>query len=256
MTQQAIQSKGGVFTDASVSSLNTNLNELFGRLFAVGNVFYCDYANGSDTGNGSASKPFKTLAQAYNSTVSGKNDVVVIVGDGGTAASQRLTAAFTWSNSATHLIGICSPSLYSQRARIAPTTTGAAFTPLMTISGNGCIFANIQFWHGFATGTTSQIDLSITGSRNVFKNCHVAGMGDDESAQSAGSRSVKLATGGENLFEDCVIGVDTITRTVANASGEVARGTTRNVFRRCQFPLMPSTASQLGYNAAAASCMG
>lgn len=256
MAQQSLQLAGGALTDATLTAIASNFGEVYGRIMGVGKVLYCDYANGSDsTGDGSAAKPYQTLATAYAATTTGKNDIVVIVGDGGTAATQRQTAAFTWSNSATHCIGVSSPSLYSQRARIAPTTTATAYTPLMTISGNGCLFANIQFWHGFTTGTATEIDLSITGSRNVFKNCHIAGIGDTTAGNGAGSRCVKLATGGENLFEDCVIGVDTVLRSAANASVEFASGTTRNVFRRCHFPFQTDDATVLGFIGSAAACM-
>ncbi len=256
MTMRALQTLGGVLTDASLTALNGNFGELFGRLFGVGNVYYCDYANGNDsTGDGSAAKPYMTLAKAYAQTVSGHNDIVAIIGDGGTTASQRVTAAITWSNSATHLVGIAAPSLYSQRARIAPGTSATTYTPLMTLSGSGCIFANVQFWHGFATGTTSQIAINITGSRNVFRNCHIAGMGDDASAQNSGSRCIKFTAGSENYFKDCVIGVDTVTRTAANANLEFASGAARNVFDRCLFPMYATGGTALGIKTAAAASM-
>ncbi len=256
MSKQALQTIGGVFSDTSLAALNHNLDELFARLFGVGNVYYCDYLNGNDTsGDGSTSKPYKTLATAYGRTVSGKNDVVAIIGDGATTASQRVTAAVSWGNSATHLVGITAPSMYSPRARIAPTTTGTAYTPLITVSGSGCIFANVQFWHGFATGTTSQIAMNITGSRNVFHRCHVAGMGDAASAQNSGSRCIKFTAGSENLFDECVIGIDTVTRTAANANIEFASGATRNVFRDCHFPMYATGGTALGIITSAAAAM-
>ncbi len=255
MTIQPLQPLGGVFSDLSLSALNANLNELYGRVLGVGNVFICDYLNGSDaTGDGSAAKPFKTLAQAYNSTVSGHNDVVVIIGNGATTASQRLSAALSWSNNCTHLIGINPPNMHPW-ARIAPTSGATAFTPLMTIGGTGCMFANIEFWHGFATGTTSQILFNITGNRNFFKNCFIGGIGDAASAASAGSRCVKFTAGEENLFEDCAIGTDTVQRTAACATLEFASGAARNVFRRCVFPFWSSDGAALGYIGSAASSL-
>ncbi len=256
MSRKALQTLGGVLTDETLTNLNSNLVELYSKLFGAGDVFYADYVNGNDsTGDGSVDKPYQSIASAYTQCVSGHNDIVAVVGDGGTTGTQRRTAAFTWSKSATHMIGIASPVYYSQRARIAPTTAATAYTPFFTISGNGCIFANLQFFHGFTTGTTAQINLSITGSRNLFQNCHIAGMGDNASAQDAGSRSIKLATGGENVFRNCVIGLDTVTRTAANASVEFASGTARNVFENCLFPFETSAATPLGYIGSAAACM-
>lgn len=256
MTMQPLQTNGGVLTDKTLAALNANLGEIFGLLLGVGNIFYCDYAHGSDTtGDGSVSNPYKTLATAFGCCTSGNNDIVVIIGDGGTTATQRVTAAITWNKSATHLVGICSPSLFGQRARIAPTTTGTAYTPLITVSGSGCIFSNVQFWHGFATGTTSQIAMNITGSRNVFSRCHIAGMADDASAQNANSRCIKFTAGSENVFEDCVIGVDTVTRTAANANIEFASAASRNVFRRCIFPMYATGGTALGIITSAAAAL-
>jgi hypothetical protein len=218
-------------------------------VFTTGNIYVLDVINGSDaSGDGSFQAPFASLAQAYAQCVSGNNDIVLLVGNGATSATARLSAAFTWAKNATHLIGMASPVLISQRARIAPVSGTAAFTPFFTISGSGCLFQNIQWFQGFTTGAVNQICMVLTGSRNAFKNCHIAGMGDNESAQSAGSRSLKIGSGGsgENLFEDCTIGVDTITRTQANASLELAGATARNVFRRCLFPFMTSAAGVLG----------
>lgn len=258
MTQQLLTQEGGVFTGNAKTIINDNFTDLYGGLLQVGNVFYCDAVNGSDSNSGeSAALALATLSAAYNKCVTGKNDVVVLVGDGGTAATQRLSAAFTWSKSATHLIGISAPVLYSQRARIAPTSGATAYTPLFTISGNGCIFQNIQWFHGFTTGTTAQICMILTGSRNYFKNCHIAGMGDAESAADAGSRSLKIGSSGsgENLFDSCVIGVDTVTRSAANASIEFVAATVRNVFRNCILPLYTDDATALGLYGAAAGCL-
>lgn len=251
MSVQQILSQVGAFTSATKDAINANFTSLFGGLLQVGNVYFCQPTTtvAAASQDGSQTKPFSTLLAAYNACVSGHNDVVVLVGDGSTAATARVNSSFTWSKNATHLLGICSPVLLSQRARIAPTGTTTAFTPFFTISGNGCVFQNIQWFHGFDTGTTSQINLVVTGSRNWFKNCHVAGMGDAESAVHAGSRSLKLggSGAGENLFEDCTIGIDTGTkRTGANASLELTGGAVRNVFRRCLFPFWCSATSPLG----------
>lgn len=250
MAQQTLTESGGAFTGNARDIINDNFTELYGSLLAVGNVFYCDATNGSNSNDGlSAAKALSTLAAAYNKCVTGNNDCVVLIGDGGTGKTQRVDASFTWSKSATHLIGISPPVLYSQRARIAPTGATTAFTPFFTISGNGCIFQNIQWFHGFNTGTTSQINIVLTGSRNYFKNCHIAGMGDSTSAGNAGSRSLKIGSSGsgENVFDHCVIGIDTVTRGAANASVEFTAATPRNSFIDCVFPFMTSAATVLGF---------
>ena len=58
----------------------------------TGQYLFVDYVNGSDGNDGSPGTPMKTLAAAYAKTTSGKNDVIFLVGDGDTTATQRLTA--------------------------------------------------------------------------------------------------------------------------------------------------------------------
>jgi len=259
MSVQQLVSQVGAFTSATKDAINANFSTVFGGLLQVGNVYFCkpDTTVPVSSQTGGQSAPDSTLLAAYNRCLAGNNDVVVLVGNGATSATARVDASFTWSKNATHLLGIASPVLMSQRARIAPTGTTTAFTPFFTISGNGCVFQNIQWFYGFDTGTTSALGVVLTGSRNYFKNCHIAGMGDAASAQSAGSRSLKIgsAGSGENLFEDCTIGIDTVARTAANASLELAGATPRNTFRRCLFPFMTSSATVIGILGTGAGCV-
>lgn len=249
----------GAFTSQTISAINAALVQA-GLAATTGNVFYLDPKNGLDTNDGQTPAttpgghgPVKTLAAGYALLRSGYNDVLVLIGDGTTAATARLSAGFTWSKNAAHLIGVCSPTLFSQRARIAPTAAIAAFANFFTVSGNGCLFQNIQWFQGFDAGVAAEICLTISGSRNVFKNCQIAGMGDATGATDAGSRNVKLSGGGENYFVNCVIGLDTVTRTGANASVEVAGGTARNVFDSCIFPFLSSDGLQYALLASAAA---
>jgi|PlaIllAssembly_1097288.scaffolds.fasta_scaffold00657_2 hypothetical protein len=205
---------------------------------SLGKTFYVDAVNGSASNDGrSPGKAFSTLALAYAACTAGKNDTVIILSDGATTGTARLAESLTWAKAQTHLLGLAAPSLYSQRARVAPTAALTAFTPMITLSASGCLFQNIQFWHGFTTGAAAQIALEVTGSRNVFRNCHLAGMADAESAASATSRILNFTGGGENYFDHCVIGIDTVTRTAANASIEFLSGAARNVFEDCLFPV-------------------
>lgn len=230
----------------------------------TGKYFFVDPANGSDGNTGrSPSKALATLYKAHSLCTAGDNDVVFLIGDGSTTATARLSTALaqtvdssattgvlTWSKNATHLIGITAPAMVAQRARIAPpsgtytvTTFGSA--NFIVVSGSGCYFANFSIFHGFSTGGAAQIALTVSGSRNAFVNVNVGGMGDQASADDAGSRSVKI-TGAENLFSNCVIGLDTVTRGAANASVEFASATARNSFIDCVFPFQTDAASPLG----------
>lgn len=247
--QQLLNS--GVFDDPTRRTINTNFSQLQAGGF-TGNVYYLDPKNGSDNNAGtSAQAAFKTLGQAYGACVSGNNDVVLLMGDGTTGATARLSANFTWSKNATHLMGICSPVPISQRARIAPAAGITAFANFFTVSGNGCLFQNVQFFQGFDTGVAAEICLTVSGQRNAFINCDISGMGDTVGATDAGSRNLKL-TAGENYFGHCNIGLDTVARTLANASVESTSGAARNVFEGCIFPMLSTDGLQFFYKAGAA----
>ena len=220
----------------------------------TGKNFFVDPLNGSDNYSGkSLAQAFATLGAGYAALRTGKNDTLVLVGNGAAAGSAFLSAGLAWEKDAAHMIGIAAPTQLSQRARIAPTAGVTAFANLFTVSGNGCYFGNLQWVHEFTTGTTAQICMTITGLRNVFDGCHLAGMVDAASAASATSRSLKISAGEENYFHRCTIGVDTISRGVANASVQFAAGSTRNIFRDCIFPFMCGADTPLGIIVAAAA---
>ena len=247
-------SGGGAFTRQNISDINDNFASVLP--FTPGNLIYLQpSSSNTQAADGSIQKPYTDLPTAYSAARNGMNDVIILVGNGAASGTARLSAAFTWAKDSTHLIGIDSPVLISQRARIAPTSGVTAFANFFTVSGNGCLFQNIQWFQGFTTGTTSEICMTVTGGRNVFKNCQIAGMGEAAGAQSTGSRHLKVSTTGENVFEDCTIGQDTVTRTVANASVEFAGGTPRNIFRRCYFPVYGSSAGVLVILGTGASCV-
>lgn len=243
----------GAFTPVAASVLDQNFASLT-PLFRT--VYYLDPANGYDGSTGLApGLAFKTLGAAYAACVDGRNDAIALIGNGATSATARIDAAFTWAKSATHLVGLSSGVNISNRSRLAPSSGTTAFANFFTVSGSGCQFQNLQWFQGFGTGTTSQIAMTVTGGRNFFGNCHLAGMGDDASAQSAGSRSLKISGTGENQFVNCTVGVDTVTRTQANASVEFASATPRNQFLDCVFPFQTSAAGVLGILGTGAACM-
>lgn len=236
-----------------------------------GQVFFVDYVNGADGNDGSGSSPMKTIYAAYNRAVSGRNDVIVVIGDGTSTGTQRLSLAnaqavnsaatagtLVLNKNAVHIVGMSAESPNS-RARLAPPTgtyTQATFGSgnFVTLSGSGCIISNISLFNGFSTGGNNQICFTVSGERNYFSNVQFGGAGDAASAQSTTSRSLKIS-GGENRFDRCQIGLDTVTRTVANASLEFSGGAARNEFWDCNFPFYTSSATTLGILGSAASCI-
>lgn len=231
---------------SGITSMGVPIVGGIGGIPLTGNWFFCDYANGSDGNEGTADNPFKTITRAHTKAVAGNNDVVVIVGDGGTAATQRLEETFVWSKNATHLIGMTAPVWEAQRARISHLTTATVnITPLMTVSASGCIFANFSFFQGVNETDEEEQLIQITGSRNYFGNVQFGGMGAADGAGDADSYVIYLNGGGENTFEHCSIGLETIQRSAANASVRVRNGAQRNTFVDCMFPMAASETSPL-----------
>lgn len=222
----------------------------------TGNYFFVNPAIGADGNEGSVELPLATLAGALARCTAGNNDVVILIGNGGTGNTARLAATLNWNKNATHLIGVTAPTGVAQRARIAPVAATAAFTPMVNVTAQGCYFGNFSVFHGFDTGTTNQICWVDGGGRNYYENVAFGGMGDAASAASAGSRSLRVTGAvGENTFVRCTVGLDTIARGAANASLEFAAGTPRNRFLECMFPFQCSAATPLGILTSAAASM-
>lgn len=237
----------------------------------TGNWYFVDAVNGSNSYDGSAEKPLQTVYSAFNRCVSGNNDVVVVIADGTTTATQRLSLAnaqavdssatvgtLVWNKNATHLIGMAAPTMVNARARFAPPTgtyTQATFGSgnFVTVSGSGCYFSNFSLFNGFSTGGNSQICWTDSGGRNYYNNVTFGGAGDAASAQSTTSRSLLISGSGEHTFDNCEFGLDTVTKTVANATLQFSGGTTRNTFRNCNFVFQTSSADVIGIIVAAAA---
>lgn len=212
----------------------------------VGDIYYVDPTNGSDTANNGKSQnnAFKTLTTAYAATTDNHHDVIVIVPGGvGTGTGTVETAAITWSKNLTHLVGNC-PGNFAGRARV--TTSTASLTPFITISGSGCIFTNIQFSMGTATGLYL---VKVTGSRNEFNNVHFAGPASATALDTAASAACWLYQASENTFNNCIFGVDTVLATAASAvlemSGDGTSGCARNTFNNCRFVRWADAAAAL-----------
>jgi hypothetical protein len=213
----------------------------------TGNYFWVDSGNGSDGNSGGPSDPLSTLSQALSFCAAGNNDVVLLTG------TVNTTATVNWNKNRTHLIGLCPDAQANARARIAPAGGASVFTPLVNVTASECMFINVGASHGFASATP-QICWQDSGGNNSYTGCSFQGMAHATAAAQAGGRSLVVSAGGENLFDTCQIGGDTVTRSAANASLELASGTARNTFRNCIFPMMTSSAASVfGLTAGAAA---
>ncbi len=198
-------------------------------------TFFVSGAEGSDGNDGTTpKKALASVSAAHTLMTAGKNDVCFVMGNGQTSGTARETATITWSKDACHLVGVAAPGMVAQRARISTASSTSAVTPIINITADGCLFSDLHFFQDFNTNAAN-VCMAITGERNVFNRCHIAGGGNATAAVHAGTRSLTIAgTNGEHYFKDCVIGLDTIPRgTAASAEIEITAGSTRNWFEDC-----------------------
>ncbi|MBM3122833.1 MAG: hypothetical protein FJZ97_11725, partial [Chloroflexi bacterium] len=174
------------------------------------NAYIVDPQVGSDSNDGLRwQRPLKTLAAAFAKCTTNQNDVVLLVG-GPTALNP--TEAVVWNKDYTHLVGLSAPIAMGQRCRIVNHADND-LAVLFTLSGNGCIVKNVQFFDGKDKDEDASA-LVVSGSRNYFENVFVAGIGHATTANRAGSKSLTVS-GSENRFVNCTVGLDTIRRTAA-----------------------------------------
>jgi hypothetical protein len=187
---------------------------------------------GLDGNDGSIERPFKTLVKALASARADKNDVVFLIATSNSASvtTSTQTATLDWNKNLVHLVGICAPTIVSQRARIG-NAAASALSPVMTVSANGCVISNVQIINEIADAT-ALLAVEVTGERNYFKNVHFAGI-TNATQSAAGAASLKITAGAENVFEGCTIGLDTSSYD-ADATGILCDAVaTRNLFVDC-----------------------
>jgi hypothetical protein len=209
-----------------------------------GKVFFVRPYSGSDTASGkNPREALKTLSRALALATADQNDIVYLLSEGNASAKctdyQVASAPLDWNKDGVHLIGINAGGRLSPRSRIAwaATTSATTDTALLTVSASNCLIQGISVYAGINDANLS-FGVNVTGHRNRFVDCHLAGIGHDTN-DVAGAYSLRLGGGTENLFDHCVIGLDTIARgTAANSEILVAAAGTadcnaRNAFRDC-----------------------
>lgn len=203
-------------------------------IFSQGKAWFVKPASGSDGHDGTTvDRALATVGQAFSLAAANRNDTIYLFGEGNSAdnSSSRVSATLTWNKDMVHLVGVAAPSIVSQRARIAVTSGAAAMSPMVDVTANACIFKNIQFFHGQAEAT-ALLNVRVTGQRNYFENVHFAGVGD-ATQSAAGAASLAIVGGAENVFNHCVIGLDTTTRDADATEILLDTAATRNLFEDC-----------------------
>lgn len=202
----------------------------------TGRAFFVKPSTGSDGNDGlTIDYPLKTLSKALSLVRANNNDVVYFISESNTAANTTdyQSVALNWNKDGVHLIGINANPFIGQRSRISNLSTANAIVDgLFIVSANNCYISGIGVFQGQAATnpTGASIAVLVSGERNHFHNCQFSGIGHSE-LDDATSRSLKVS-GGENYFEKCYIGLNTIIRATATAEVEVSGGA-RNIFDNC-----------------------
>jgi hypothetical protein len=229
-----VQQGGGTLQPGTLAAI-----QLMAAAFVPtqGNIFFVNPFSGNDTNPGSITAPLKTLAQALALATAGQNDIVYMLANSNTASqtTDYQTANLNWNKDMVHLIGVNGGPMIGQRSRVAALSTVTAFANLFTLSANGCLIANIEFFQGQmgTNPTAASTCVTVSGVRNRFQNCQISGIGHSD-LDDAGSNSLTI-TGDENIFQHCYIGLDTVIRATATAECILSGAPARTIFEDCVF---------------------
>jgi hypothetical protein len=225
-----LSSLAGIESDGNTVNI-PGLNVNIGR----GKTFYLDPTHGAATGNAKTPRTaITTLAGAFAKITSGYHDKIEFLAG---SSGCNIAAAFDWTASYSHLVGVGAPGRMSQRCRF---THGVNTTTLVTVSGHGNTFENLQFQHGRGSATNVNL-MTLTGNRNTFINCHFNGPINATDADTA--YDLIRISGEEYYFKNCFIGADNIffTGNGAQAGASLieftASSAPRGVFENCIFSM-------------------
>ncbi len=226
--------------------------------YGAGVPYFVDPANGDNNLSGrTPGTAVASLVTAEGLTTSAQNDVVVLIGDGGSAGTARLTAELDWDKNAVHLVAITAPVMEAQRARISHAASPPASNfQMFKVSGSGNIFQGFSFYQGVGQASTDEKLIEITGSRNYFENIQFGGLGAQVGADRAGSYVIYLNGGGENLFRSCSVGLETVQRNAANGNVVIRNQAQRNQFVDTDFVMAADGTSPLFVDANASNALG
>lgn len=212
-----------------------------------GNVIHLKPSNGDDANMGTDPKEdaVATWTRGLALLTADQNSILYVYSEDNSASgtTDYQSDTLTLNKDGVKYIGINSGGLLGQRSRIAQLSTATGVGPLVTFSSSNCFMSNIHIFHGVDDSTSGTAAMSVTGDRNHFYRCHFAGIG--HATMDSGNNCSLSLTGDENLFEECVVGLDTIGRGTASnseiylpASGAAAR----NVFKNCIIPTFADAA--------------
>lgn len=232
------------FRNINGSDLNSMIDQINSGP-GSGPTYYVNETIGDDSvGNDGFNpySPLKTIDQALSlertalsraglSSV-GRNAIIAFWG------TQHRTSTMAWNLPATHLVGLGASERRGKRARIS-VTGSTAFDKLVSVTAQGCEFANFGTFYGF-NDASANICWSDTAGRSCYSNVEFMGFGDGTASTGTANHTAARAfvmntSNGESSWYDCVFGVDTVTRNATNYTLELAGGAPRLHFENCTF---------------------
>jgi len=198
--------------------------------------FYVDPVNGSDGNPGtSLTNARKSFSAGKTLLTANKNEALMILGG---ASALAIASAITWDLSFTHLIGL-NTGTPQNRSKLEEA---AAIETMFTLSGNGCILANLYLMQGYdSSGHVSHVLMEITGDRNKLFRVHLA-QGANATLAALTTTQALVLTGAEaNLLEECYIGYPDQGITATQSMMTIASASKQNIFKTCYFVLRALT---------------
>ncbi len=204
------------------------------------NKIFLDPTYGSDGNDGlSFTTAVKTLDTALGKIVTGRQDRIYYISG---SSGINLTSTILWTYHYSQFSGITSGLGQGSRARFFPVGTVSAVSPMITVSGSGNYFSDLYFSHDKAHADNHNV-CTVSGAYNRFDRCNFAGPLDGATQGADTAYKTLIVSAGYNLFNHCIIGLDTAAMSVANCLLSLA-GTNHamNTFEDCIF-LMQANAS-------------
>ena len=199
---------------------------------AGGRIFYVDPVAGADGNSGrDPDAAFLTIQAAHDATTTAKNDIIVLVA---AASVNALAATLAWDHTYTHMVGACAPAGIGQRARVSGSAA-LDITPLVTITGRGCFFGNIQFVNDKDADTASGCVNMTNGSGNCyFQNCTFK-LSNATLLARTDTYSLRLYDASEITFDNCTFGTSDVEADGAGYDVIIEGGAKRTQFKNCRF---------------------
>lgn len=203
-----------------------------------GDVYWIHPGNAASVDGNSGLSPERarvTISSVQSSMTANQNDAVMLIGNSSAAATNVVSesAAVAWSKNLTHIMGT-SFTRVAHRSSIRASSTSMVET--LTLSADGVVMANFHITNQ-SSGAAANQCINYTGQRGAFYNLHIAAGFNQTGADRNDLSDLLMNGSGEDYFENCTIGLDTVDRagTGANVRFTACKNTARVEFKGCRF---------------------